>query len=151
MENREQNRGPDERILLRTKRHWAIFIGPVLFMIFAGLSIPSRGMPALVLLAVGIAWALLSSISFQTSEFAITKERLLIRTGLPWGRVRDIPLSNIEVVDFYQPALGKILDFGKIIVRSKAGKKQYFTMVRAPLQFTHAAHEYIQAVRDRKD
>ena len=136
----------NERVVYRTKLHWAMLLGPGTLMVIGGLSLPSKGLSGLILFGIGFAWAILSTISFQTSEIGITDQRLLLRTGFPMRRTYDIPLTQIELVDTYQPSLGKFLNFGKVILGLEGGKRGAFRMIDSPLEFRAQLEKQVFAV-----
>jgi uncharacterized membrane protein YdbT with pleckstrin-like domain len=138
-----------EYVVYRTKLHWAILLGPAVLIILAGLWIPSKGMSALVLLALGIMWGVFSSISIQTSEIGITDRRLLLRVGFPLRRSCDIMLEEIQIVDIYQPSLGKFLNFGKIIIQSGGGKRYAFRMIASPIELRDELARQVNSIRQR--
>jgi len=64
----------------------------------------------------------------------VTRSRFLAGVGFPWRRSHDLPLTDIEGVDVYQPSLGKLLNFGKLKLRTKDGKRLSFRLVKDPFQ-----------------
>jgi len=118
-----------------------MLFGPAVLMIVAGLSIPARGPTAVVFLFVGVLWGIFSSVSLERSEFTLTRTRLLVKTGFPWRRSYDLPFSEIEGIDIYQPALGKILNFGKVTIKTVNRNRPSFRMVRDPLRLAHLVLE----------
>ena len=140
--------GPDysgESVVLRTRLHWVIIAGPAALMVIAGLSLEHKGTSAEVVLALAVLWGIFSSISFERSEIVLTKARLLLKVGFPWRRSYDFPLADVQDVIVYQPSLGKFLDFGKITIRRKNGKRSVFRMVRSPHVLAQAIYEQQQA------
>lgn len=124
----------DESLIYRCGLHWAIFTGPGMVIMLAGLSIPSKGLSALGILMVGLLWGVFSTISFQRSWLCITDKRVLINVGFPLKRFYEIPLLSIQNVDTYQPSLGAILNFGKVLI-VKDRKVYSFRLVQAPVEF----------------
>jgi hypothetical protein len=106
----------DETIIYRTKCHWAVFLGPMLVIIIGGLALESQGFHAMVLMAFAVVWGIFSYVSFRGSEIGLTRQRVLINAGFPRLKSYDIPLTRIAAIDFYQPSLGSMLDFGKIAI-----------------------------------
>lgn len=137
----------NEHVVYRTKLHWATLLGPGMLIVLGGLSVPSKGMSAVVLLAIGVMWGIFSSISLQTSEIGITNERLLLKLGFPLRRTYDIPLAKVGMVDIHQPSLGKFLNFGKIIIGFTDGKRGSFRMVREPIEFRIRLERQINTMR----
>lgn len=145
----EDNLIEKERVIYCTKLHWATLFGPGVLIILAGLWIPSKGMSALALLALGVIWGIFSSISLQNSEIGITDKRLLLRVGFPLKRTCDIPLENIQMVDIYQPSLGKFLNFGKIIIQSAGGKRYAFRMIASPVELRDELARQVDSIRQQ--
>jgi uncharacterized membrane protein YdbT with pleckstrin-like domain len=140
-----------ERVIYCTKLHWAILLGPGMIIVFAGLWIPSKGISALVLLALGVIWGIFSSISLQNSEIGITDKRLLLRVGFPLKRTCDIPLENVRMVDTYQPSLGKFLNFGKIIIQTAGGRRYAYRMIASPVELRDEAAKQANLIREQQD
>jgi hypothetical protein len=130
-----------ETVIYRTKLHWVMVLGPAVLMILTGVSIPGKGTNAAFLLALATIWGVFSSIGLEKSEFVVTQSRVLANVGFPWRRSYELPLSDIEGVNVYQPSLGKVLNFGKITVRTQNGRRLSFRLVRDPLQFASVVYE----------
>ncbi|MCX5815694.1 MAG: PH domain-containing protein [Proteobacteria bacterium] len=141
----------NEQIVYRTGFHWVMLLGPAMVLIIAGVSIPSRGVGALILLIIGVVWAIFSIMSYRNSEFLITDGRLLARFGFPWKRIYDIPLTTIEYIDMHQPALGNILNFGKILIRRTGGFVHSIRMIPNPIEFVKKVQEQIILNRNKTE
>ena len=128
--------GRDEPVLFSTGRHWAVFLPPFVLLIFAGLSVPSKGLNAWIIVGISLAWIALTSVSYKASEFRLTGAGIFVTVGFPRNRTSFISLSSIAAADVYQPALGKLLDFGRVRLRMTDGSTRYLKMVRAPHSMT---------------
>jgi uncharacterized membrane protein YdbT with pleckstrin-like domain len=136
--NKNENLLENERVVYQTRLHWVLFLGPVMLIIIGGLSFPAKGLSALVLAGIGIAWGVISYIKFNYSYIRVTNERVLIRVGFLVRRPYSISLSDISYVDFYQPSLGSMLNFGKITIIHGKKFKSVFRMVSSPGEFVTA-------------
>jgi membrane protein YdbS with pleckstrin-like domain len=136
--NKNENLLENERVVYQTRLHWVLFLGPVMLIIIGGLSFPAKGLSALVLAGMGIAWGVISYIKFNYSYIRVTNERVLIRVGFLVRRPYSISLSDISYVDFYQPSLGSMLNFGKITIIHGKKFKSVFRMVSSPGEFVTA-------------
>jgi len=139
----------NEHIVYSTGLHWAILLGPSMLLIIAGLSIPAKGQSAVILLIIGLMWFAISTVSIRTSEIGITEKRLLLRVGFPLRRSYDILLEKIQMIDIYQPSLGKFLNFGKIIIQYSNGGANAFRMVRSPIEFKDMIEKQAAAIRQQ--
>jgi hypothetical protein len=130
-----------ETAIYRTRLHWVTVLAPAVVMMLSGMSIPGKGMSAVVLLTLATIWGVLSSISLERSQFLVTRRRVMIKTGFPWRRSHDLSLADIGGVYVYQPSLGKVLNFGKLTFKMKSGKRLSFRLVRDPLQLAGVVNQ----------
>jgi hypothetical protein len=136
----------DEKIVYRARYHWAILLGPILVIIIGGLALGSQGYHALVVIAFGLIWEICSYISFRRSEIELTGTRMLIDVGFPLKKSHQIALGEIVLIDFYQPSLGAMLDFGKIIIIDKGKKRRAFRPISHPAEFVRVVQQLIGAL-----
>jgi hypothetical protein len=122
----------NERIVYQIRLHWVLFLGPLMLIIIGGLSFPAKGLSAIVLASIGIAWGVISYIKFNYSYIRVTDKRVLIRVGFLVRQPYSISLSDISYIDFYQPSLGSMLNFGKITIIHGKKFKSVFRMVSSP-------------------
>jgi hypothetical protein len=130
-----------ETITYRAKCHWAILLGPMLVIIVGVLALRSQGYHAMALVAFGLVWGMFSYMALGRSEIGLTQNRVLIDTGFPARKSYDIPFSAIMGIDFYQPTLGSMLNFGKIIIVYNGKKKCVVRFVSAPAELVKEVHQ----------
>ena len=121
-----------ENVLYRTTLHWAALLGPVMLLIIGGVSVRTRTVPALVILGVAILWGILSIRNLRMSEFVLTDSKLIVRIGFPLKRFYELPYTKLAGADFFKPALGVILGFGKIMILPTNNKPIVFRLVAKP-------------------
>jgi hypothetical protein len=136
----------DDTVIYRARLHWAILLGPILVIIIGGLALKSQGYHAMILIAFGLIWGILSYINLRRSEIGLTRDKVLINVGFPLKKSHDVPLGEIIFIDYYQPSLGSMLDFGKILVMDKRKKKYAFRLVASPAEFVKEVHRQINAL-----
>jgi len=137
----------NETIIYRTHCHWAILLGPILVVVIGGLALGSRGYHAMILMAFGVLWGICANINLRRSQIILTKSRLIIDVGFPLKRSYDVPLNEISGVDFYQPSLGSMLNFGKLILVFKEKKKLAVRFISSPAEFVKEVQQQIMALR----
>ncbi|HME42618.1 MAG TPA: PH domain-containing protein [Syntrophorhabdales bacterium] len=125
----------NEPFLYRTGCHWAIVLGPMLLIIIGGLALKSQGFHAMMLMAFGFIWGVFSYVSLHRSELGLTRKRLLINAGFPLLKSYDIALGKIVAIDFHQPSLGSMLDFGKITIIYGGRSRCVIRFVSSPAEF----------------
>lgn len=141
-----------ENILYRTTVHWAALFGPAMLFIIGGVSVRSRMVPALVMLGVAVLWGVLSIRNLRMSEFVLTDSKLMVRVGFPLTRSYELPYTELAGADFFKPALGVMMGFGKVMILRKDNKTVVFRLVAKPDDLVEKlkkeiirAHEALQA------
>ncbi len=136
-----------ERVLYYGRCHWVILLGPAMVIFLGGISIQNKGMSALILLCIGVIFAVFAIISYRGSLVALTQTRILGRMGFPVRRQYDIDLDKIADMRITQPALGKLLNFGRIIVTIQGPRQASLRMIGDPLAFVAAVQKQVDVLR----
>ena len=135
---------PGEAVSYRTKLHWKVYVGPLLLVL---LVLVPLGILALAsehqILAVipGIAAIVVLLIAFikrQSSEFAVTNKRVILKLGVFNTRSVELLLSKVEGIAVTQSLGGRLFGFGAIVVTGSGGTQEPFTGIQAPLDFRQA-------------
>lgn len=143
MDSIESRLAGDETIVYRTHCHWAIMLGPIVVVIIGALALRSQGFHAIALVAFGVLWGALAYVSLTRSHLLLTGKRLLINAGFPVSKFYDIPLDRITGIDYQQPTLGSMLNFGKIMI-------VYDGTNRCVIRFVSSPAEFVTKVRQEK-
>jgi uncharacterized membrane protein YdbT with pleckstrin-like domain len=128
---------PNEQVTFRTRLHWIIFFGPI-FLLLIGLLVVTAPPHNVLLLLVGLAAGATAFINFQTSEFAVTNKRVIVKVGVIRRRTLELQLSKVETVSVNQGIVGRIFGFGNILITGTGGTKEPFKRIRAPLELRRA-------------
>lgn len=137
--NNQLNAG--ERVVFRTTLHPIIFAGAGilaflgLLLLFVAKSAAEAGPAAGLLLALAALVAGYAAVRYKTSEFAVTTSRVIIKVGLLSRRTIELQLSKVEGILVEQDILGRIFDFGTLVVGGTGGTKEPFQYIRAPIEF----------------
>jgi len=148
---------PGESIQYQTKLHWIVMLGHVaiaaVFELLAitflaaafskqagAKSMPSRSaeyLGALICFLVGAALFCIGLLKRNVTEMAVTNKRVIVKTGL----------SRIESVVVDEPATGRILGYGTVIVRGTGGTPEVFQKIQNPLKFREQVQSQIAGER----
>jgi Bacterial PH domain len=157
-----------ETVQYQTKLHWIVMLGHVVaaailellaftFLIAsfstgaAAKNLPPRtaiDLGALFCFLVGGAVFCIGLLKRNATEMAVTNKRVIVKTGLAERRTLEIVLSRIESVVVDEPALGRILGYGTVIVRGTGGTPEVFEKIHHPLRFREQVQSQIAG--DRK-
>jgi membrane protein YdbS with pleckstrin-like domain len=117
----------------------------VAFGLFLTKNAIAASVGALLLVFAVIPLAITSLIARATSEFAITNKRVLIKTG--WIRRYSLEtlLTKVESIRVDQSVLGRMLDYGTIIISGTGGSKEPFHKIAQPMMFRRRVQDQISA------
>jgi uncharacterized membrane protein YdbT with pleckstrin-like domain len=156
----------DETIKFETKPHWRglfvpaiILIGTVFVMTFLLSWIVSNisGWEFLrwIVIAGGILivvlWAIIPFLRWMTTEYVFTDRRIIVRSGIITRHGKDMPLAKVNNVSFFVPAMGRILNYGGLVIQS-AGENDGLTIRDVPdvEDIQRNVYQYIEADEQRR-
>src|SRR5438477_4132492 len=107
---------------------------------------PSRGAmygAALFCFLIGATRFCIGLLKRSVTEMAVTNKRVIVKTGIAERRTTEILLSRIESVVVDEPAMGRILGYGTVIVRGTGGTPEVFEKIYRPLEFREQVQRQI--------
>jgi uncharacterized membrane protein YdbT with pleckstrin-like domain len=150
-----------EQVQYETKLHWVVMLGHVtiaviLAIVGAGLlADPWRTVQAGAEYSGALRWAgvasLVAAVIFlaiglirrDATEMAVTNKRVIVKTGLASRRTVELLLTRIESVVVEEPAMGRALGYGTVILRGTGGTPEVFQQISHPLQFREQVQRQI--------
>jgi uncharacterized membrane protein YdbT with pleckstrin-like domain len=79
----------------------------------------------------------------NATEMAVTNKRVIVKSGLADRRTIELLLSRIESIAVEEPALGRLLGYGTVIVRGTGGTPEVFPQIARPLEFREQVQRQI--------
>ena len=154
---------PGESIQYETKLHWIVMLGHAAIAIlltllaiaipitWAFLSTKKKGSSvpeavyvfALICFLIGGGLFLVGLLRRRATEMAVTSKRVIVKTGITERRTIEILLSRIESVTVDEPALGRLLGYGTVIVGGTGGTHEVFEKIYHPLEFREQVQRQI--------
>ena len=107
---------------------------------------PSRGTMvwvSLICFLVGAVLFFIGLLKRNVTEMAVTNKRVIVKSGLVDRRTTEILLSRIESVVVDEPAMGRILGYGTVIVRGTGGTPEVFQRIQHPLKLREQVQSQI--------
>lgn len=144
-----------EQVVHEMRPHWKARVAPIVWTIVvwaaAGLIYGQLGdgqrawlIPGALLVWIVVAgWPLLR---WRFTEYTVTNERLISRSGVIAKRAKEIPLERINDVTFTQSVLDRLLGAGDLVLES-AGEsgQQLFNDIGHPEQIQKLIYETSEA------
>ena len=151
-----------ETVQYETRLHWIVMVGHALIatvLALVGVSLlitPWRvvnggeASSAGALRWAGVACVVVAAIFFgigyvrrSATEMAVTNKRVIVKSGLANRRTIELLLSRIESIAIEEPALGRLLGYGTVIVRGTGGTPEVFPQIARPLEFREQVQRQI--------
>lgn len=76
-----------------------------------------------------------------TTEIAVTSERLVYKKGLIARHVGELNVDRIEGVSVRQGVLGRLLGYGRVLIRGMGVGEVLLPSIEAPIEFRRAIQE----------
>jgi uncharacterized membrane protein YdbT with pleckstrin-like domain len=135
-----------EELILDLRPHWIALVPPAIVTVlslFVWIVLPGKVHGSAhsfvfwlvtALAVIAVAWfAVRPVISWATSHFVVTSDRVLHRRGLVAKHSMEIPLEHINDVRFSQGVLERIIGAGTLVIQSASEQgREEFRDVRHP-------------------
>jgi len=151
-----------ETVQYETRLHWIVMVGHTLIaavLVLVGLSLlltpwssvkggqaslagPLRWAGAACLLVAAIFFGI-GFVRRSATEMAVTNKRVIVKSGIVNRRTIELLLPRIESIAVEEPALGRVLGYGTVIVRGTGGTPEVFPQIARPLEFREQVQRQI--------
>jgi hypothetical protein len=136
---------PGEKILFISTIHWLIY-WPAILLIVAAVAtdlLVARGHEfvrwiALLCFATGLVSAAGAWFKRWTTEVAVTDRRIIYKRGFIRRHTIEMNMDKVESVDVDQSVLGRIFDYGDVLVRGTGVGFEPLQMIAAPIELRNA-------------
>jgi uncharacterized membrane protein YdbT with pleckstrin-like domain len=146
-----------EEIILDLRPHWFYLVGPASALVAAlvlALVVRNRSewilFPVLALAVIALFWFLGRYTKWVTTNFVLTSDRLIYRSGVVSRQGREIPLERLNDVSFHQSLLQRLLGAGDLLIESggERGQEQFGSFAH-PQDTQNEVHLAIEAAAAR--
>lgn len=146
-----------EEVILDLRPHWFYLVGPASTLVIAlvlALWVRNRSdwilFPVLLLALVSLLWFLGRYAKWVTTNFALTSDRLIYRSGVASRQGREIPLERINDVSYHQSIFQRLLGAGDLLFESagERGQEQFGSFAH-PQDIQNEIHRAIEAAAAR--
>lgn len=149
---------PNETPFYRTSLHWIVFVRfafiGLLVVLFLAMPL-AIGVQALTGSEIG--WLALPlpafmmvppTLSYLSSELVVTDMRVLIKSGIIRRQTLEMFVSKVESISVDQGFLGRVFDYGTVLIRGTGGSQEPFEAIAHPLEFRNCVQRLQSADRE---
>jgi uncharacterized membrane protein YdbT with pleckstrin-like domain len=138
---------PGEKLLYTSNLHWVIYTRALLaWIIGAALLLATRFTlnenlilfllaTAVVVALVGLYWFVIAWFRRWTTETDVTNLRVVHKTGFITRKTFEISIDKVASVQVDQSIMGRILNYGDVVIENMGDDQQKIEMIAAPLAF----------------
>ena len=132
---------PGEKVMYSTTIHWIVYLpGIAMLAIAAAVAVPSHSAPVLLPIAAVcalVALLLLFSAWFRrwTTEIDVTDRRIVYKRGFIRRHTVEMNMDKVESVDVDQSIMGRLFNYGDVLIRGIGVGLEPLHGVDAPLEF----------------
>lgn len=135
---------PNEQVIYKTKLHWILFAKPALVTLLGLVLTVTLGTLVrvewlwyfgLLVIVAGLVWGAIHAVELLTSEFAVTTTRLIFKVGLVGRFTMELLLGKVESIGVQQTLVGRLLNYGDLVVTGTGGAREVFRRVGDPIGF----------------
>ncbi|MGC2330787.1 MAG: PH domain-containing protein [Candidatus Acidiferrales bacterium] len=145
-----------ETLVYRTGVHWSVLIRPIILAIFIGgggvASCALRRdllIVAVVLLLVAAIVLISAIVRRNSTEIGVTNRRVIIKTGMLSRRSLEIMLPKVESIRIDEPAMGRILGYGTVVIHGTGGTPEPFAKIAHPAEFRREVQQQMDLAASR--
>ena len=148
-----------EEVVLDLRPHWWFFAGPVVAVVVtlvAAGAISVLNLPdwlwygVTALLALNLVWLLARLAKWATTQFVVTTDRLIYRSGVLAKKGLEIPLERVNNIHFSQGIFERMLRSGDLMIESGGERgQQSFSDIRRPALVQNEIYRQMEAAQAR--
>ncbi len=162
----QSNLVPGEVVIYETRLHWIVMfwhivVGCLMLALPGAIllyyALTGKGIEpgtlhvmeggGIALLVCGVVAILMGMVRRNATEMAVTNRRVVIKSGLASRKTIEMLLNKVESIEVSEPAFGRMLGYGTIVVIGTGGTPEPFHKVAHPLEFRSQVQQQIEKLR----
>ena len=145
----DKNLMSGEVVLYEAIISWVNYLPSIFLFIVGILLIRLYSTIGYVIIIISVFNFFVAFITRWTTELVVTSKRVIHKTGLISRKTIELNHSKVESYYVEQSVLGRIFDFGTIVIHGTGGGKNPIRDVDNPLMFRNKAMEIIDTYQTR--
>lgn len=144
----EENLARDEKIIIKAQvtwlsQFWYLFFGALL--ILSGIGQKGAFGPILI----GLILIAIAAVHVLTTELALTNRRIIAKSGLIRRNTIELKVNRVESLGVNQGVLGRIFNFGSIVVKGTGGSHAPIPYIARPMEFRQQVNNFLDDLDDQ--
>lgn len=149
-----------EQVVLDLRPHWWYFARPIAALLAAmvvgilalAVNVPDGvSIVAGILILLALGWLAFTYVVWATTNFVVTTDRLISRSGVLTRQGIEIPLERVNTVFFRQNLWERFIRSGDLEIESASEQgSSKFTDIRRPLNVQNEIYRQMESNENRK-
>ena len=93
------------------------------------------GLVLLPAFGLGLVFLIIAYVRYKTTELAITTRRVIVKHGFIRRRTVEININKVESIQVDQELLGRMFNFGTLIIAGAGTPQAPITGISSPMEF----------------
>lgn len=89
-------------------------------------------------IGIGLIFLIMAFVRYKSTELAITNRRVIAKFGFISRRTMELNLNRIEGIEVTQSILGRLLNYGSLLMSGVGSLKEPIHGISHPLEFRRA-------------
>jgi uncharacterized membrane protein YdbT with pleckstrin-like domain len=138
---------PGEKVLYSSNLHWVIYARSIVALIVGVVLLVLTRVTlnenlilfllasAAVVALVGLYWFVIAWFRRWTTETDVTNLRVIHKTGFITRKTFEISVDKVASVQVEQSIMGRVLNYGDVVIENMGDDEQKIEMIASPLAF----------------
>ena len=135
----DQSLTRNESVISRAQTSWIPTIIPVIIGI---LLLPFYGLGLLIIIPV--------LLRVWSTELALTNQRVIAKVGLIRRNTVELRIDKVESLGIHQGILGRIFNYGAIVIKGTGVTNTPIPNIKAPMQFRSIVNNHIEEMNSKQ-
>jgi uncharacterized membrane protein YdbT with pleckstrin-like domain len=96
------------------------------------------GIVLLPAVGIGLIFLAMAYIRYKTTELAVTTKRVIVKSGFIRRSTVEININKVESIQVDQEVLGRLFNFGTLIISGGGNPQAPIAGISAPMEFRRA-------------
>ena len=101
----------------------------------------------MAVLVVMLSYLLKAFLQYQGTQYVLTNKRIIAKRGIVRLHTQESLLSKLQAVNVSQSFMGRLFDYGSVVVIGIAGNRDIYEYVSQPLEFQRLLQSQIMALK----
>ena len=85
-----------------------------------------------------------------STELALTNQRVIAKVGLIRRNTVELRIDKVESLGIHQGILGRIFNYGSIVIKGTGGTNTPIPNIKAPMQFRSIVNNHIEEMDSKQ-